>query len=39
VAPSGHPIVTGYFYETGAFGGTTLSSTGLADAFVTKLTP
>ncbi len=39
LAPSGQPVVTGYFYGAGTFGGTTLTSAGLADAFVTSLAP
>jgi PKD repeat protein len=39
VAPSGHPVVSGYFYDTATFGGATLTSAGMADAFVAKLAP
>ncbi|MGH7893602.1 MAG: SBBP repeat-containing protein [Candidatus Binatia bacterium] len=38
-APSGHPFTTGYFYGTGSFGGTTLTSAGVADAFLVRLAP
>jgi len=38
-APSGHPVTTGYFYGLGNFGGTTLTSAGLSDAFLARLAP
>ena len=40
VALSGsNPVTIGYFYGTGNFGGTTLSSSGQADGFVARLAP
>lgn len=33
------PVVTGYFYSSGNFNGTTLSSAGLADAFAVRMNP
>ena len=35
----GNPVVSGYFGGSGAFGGTTLTSGGMADGFVTRLAP
>jgi len=39
VDATGHPVLAGYFYGTGNFGGSTLTSAGMADGFVTKLAP
>jgi hypothetical protein len=39
VDATGHPVLAGYFYGTGAFGGSTLTSAGMADGFVAKLAP
>ncbi len=39
VSPAGNPIVAGYFYGTANFGGASVTSAGMADAFVTKLAP
>jgi len=39
VDATGHPVLAGYFYGTGVFGGSTLTSAGMADGFVTKLAP
>jgi len=39
VAPTGEPVVVGYFSGTGTFGGAPLTSAGLADAFVGRLAP
>jgi hypothetical protein len=33
------PVVTGYFYSSGNFNGTTLTSAGLADAFAVRMNP
>jgi PKD repeat protein len=38
-AVGGSPVVTGYFYGTGTFGGGTLASAGAADGFVVRLAP
>jgi len=38
-SPSGYIVSSGYFYGSGAFGGTSLTSAGGADAFVTSLAP
>jgi hypothetical protein len=35
----GNPATAGYFYASGTFGGTNLTSAGMADAFVTVLAP
>jgi PKD repeat protein len=35
----GTPVSTGYFSGSGLFSGTTLSSSGMSDAFVTRLAP
>jgi PKD repeat protein len=39
VAPTGNPVVSGYFYGSGVFDGTTLTGAGSYDGFVTKLNP
>lgn len=39
VGASSAPVTTGYFYGTGGFAGTTLTSAGLADAFVASVGP
>jgi hypothetical protein len=39
IAPTGNPVVAGYFYDAGTFDGTSLTSAGMADAFVSKLNP
>jgi len=36
---AGYPVTTGYFYTSGAFNGTTLTSAGSADAFVARIAP
>jgi len=36
---AGYPVVTGYFYTSGSFNGTTLVSAGAADAFLVRLAP
>jgi len=36
---AGYPVTTGYFYASGAFNGTTLTSAGSADAFVARIAP
>lgn len=39
MAPSGHPVLVGYFYGTSTFAGTSLTSAGMADAFIVKMAP
>lgn len=39
VTPTGQPVVAGYFYGAGIFDGTSLTSLGMADSFVTKMNP
>jgi hypothetical protein len=39
IAPTGQPIVAGYFFASGIFDGTSLTSAGSADGFVSKLNP
>ena len=39
VDATGHAFLAGYFFGTGVFGGTTLTSAGQSDGFVTKLAP
>jgi PKD repeat protein len=36
---AGYPVTTGYFYASGSFNGTTLTSGGTADAFVVRIAP
>jgi hypothetical protein len=35
----GNPVTSGYFAGSGVFGGTTLTSSGMSDGFVTRLAP
>ncbi|MGH7894986.1 MAG: PKD domain-containing protein, partial [Candidatus Binatia bacterium] len=39
VTAAGEPVTVGYFYGTGTFAGTPLTSAGMADAFVAKMSP
>ena len=39
VDATGHAVLAGYFYGSGVFGGSPLTSAGQADGFVTKLAP
>jgi len=40
IALSGsNPVTVGYFYGSGGFSGTTLTSSGMADGFVARMAP
>lgn len=39
IGPGGIPIVAGYFFGSGTYGGVSLTSAGASDAFVTSLAP
>jgi hypothetical protein len=39
IAGAANPVTAGYFSGTGSFGGTTLTSSGMADSFVSRLAP